>query len=123
MEYRGYCDLNVYKLAYDLAIELFRATRGFPPEEKFALTNQIRRSSRSVAANLAEGWKRRRYEKTFILKLTECAAEAAETQVWLDFARDAGYFTAETHERFYRGYEDVSRMLYSMIQQPWKFCR
>ncbi len=122
MEYRGYRDLIVYKLAYGLATDLFQTTRDFPREERYALTDQIRRSSRSVPANLAECWKRRRYEKMFISKLTECAGEAAETEVWLDFALDAGYLTPERHDYFRRGYDEVNRMLFAMMRQGRKFC-
>jgi four helix bundle protein len=78
-------DLDVYKLAFEAAMMIFRASKKFPAEERYSLTDQIRRSSRSVAANLAEAWRKRRYEGSFIHKLNDCEAEAAETQTWLEF--------------------------------------
>jgi four helix bundle protein len=89
--YRGYRDLNVYSVAYQVALEIHEVTKRYPKEEKYSLIDQIRRSSRSVPANLAEAWKKRRYEKAFISKLIDCAGEAGETEVWLDFSRDFGY--------------------------------
>lgn len=88
---RGHRDLRVFQLAHQLAMEIFRMSRSFPADERYSLTDQIRRSSRSVAANIAEGFRKRRYEASFINKLTDSDAEATETQVWLDFARDCGY--------------------------------
>ena len=87
---RGHRDLKVYQLAYKLAMEIFHLSKAFPREEIYSLTDQIRRSSRSVAANLAEGFRKRRYPNVFLNKLTDCDAESAETQVWLDFAWTAG---------------------------------
>jgi four helix bundle protein len=86
--YHGYRDLKVYQLAYQLALEIHEITKSFPKEEKYSLTDQIRRSSRSIPTNLAEAWKKRRYEKAFISKLIDCAGEAGETEVWLDFSKD-----------------------------------
>ena len=85
---QGHRDLRVYQLSYKLAMEIFDLTRTFPREEIYSLTNQIRRSSRSVAANMAEGFRKRRYRNMFINKLTDCDGEASETQVWIDFALD-----------------------------------
>jgi four helix bundle protein len=93
-------DLKVYKLAYELAMEIFEATRSFPSEERYSLTTQIRRSSRSVCLNLREAWAKRRYEPHFVSKLTDCDGEANETDSSLDFARDCGYISRETHQRF-----------------------
>lgn len=90
--YRGFRDLKVYQLAYALAMEIFIETKKFPVEERYSLTDQIRRASRSIPTNLAEAWKKRRYERLFISKMTDCLGEAAEVEVWLDFARDCGYF-------------------------------
>ena len=87
-EYNGYRDLKVYQMAYDLALDIHKITNSFPKEEKYSITDQIRRSSRSVVANLAEAWKKRNYEKAFISKLTDCTGEAGETEVWLDFSKD-----------------------------------
>jgi len=89
--YRGYRDLKVYQLAYALALQIHEIAKKFPRGEKYSLVDQIRRSSKSVPANLAEAWKKRRYEKAFINKLIDCAGEAGETEVWLDFVLDLKY--------------------------------
>ena len=122
MKYNGYKDLKVYQLAYKLAIEIFEATKQFPPEERYSLTDQMRRSSRSIPANIAEAWKKRRYSKLFASKLIDCAGEAGETEVWLDFAKDAGYISTEKYFYFTESYDEVNRMLFSMIDKPEKFC-
>jgi len=118
---RGHRDLRVYQLSYKLAMEIFDLSRAFPKAEVYSLTNQIRRSSRSVAANLAEGFRKRRYPNALINKLTDCDGEASETQVWIDFALDCGYMSKENHDRLTAGYEEVGRMLSSMITHPEKF--
>lgn len=118
---RGHRDLKVFQLCYKLAMEIFNLSRAFPHEEIYSLTNQIRRSSRSVSANLAEGFRKRRYPNMFINKLTDCDGEATETQVWIDFALDCGYLSQENHDRLTAGYEEVGRMLSSMIANPEKF--
>ena len=120
--YRGFRDLKVYQLSYVLAMEIFNETKKFSTEERYSLTDQIRRASRSIPANLAEAWKKRRYERLFISKMTNSAGEAAEVEVWLDFARDYGYFNTDRHDYFHERYEEVSRMLSSMARQPEKFC-
>lgn len=119
--YGGYRDLKVFTLAYQLALEIHAATKSFPREERYALVDQIRRSSRSVAANLAEAWKKRRYEKLFISKLIDTAGEAGETEVWLDFAKDFQYINEEQHQYFRAKYEEVNRMLTGMIDKAYKF--
>jgi four helix bundle protein len=118
---RGHRDLKVYQLAYKLAMEIFRLSRAFPTEERYSLTDQIRRSSRSVAANLAEGFRKRRYPNMLVSKLTDCDGEASETQVWLDFAFDCGYLSQENHDRLTAGYEEVGKMLGSMMADPSRF--
>ena len=118
---RGHRDLKVFQLAYCLAMEIFELTKHFPREEIYSLTDQIRRSSRSVAANLAEGFRKRRYPNMLVNKLTDCDAEATETQVWLDFALDCGYLSKEDHDRLTRGYEDVGKMLSGMMANPKRF--
>jgi len=123
VEYRGYRDLKVYQLAYRLAMEIFQETKSFPKEEKYSLTDQIRKSSRSVAANIAEAWKKRRYEKAFVSKLVDSASEAGETEVWLDISKDAGYLSQERYEYLLGKYNEVNKMLYSMIDKPGKFCK
>jgi four helix bundle protein len=102
-------------------MEIFDLTRALPKTEVYSLTNQIRRSSRSVAANLAEGFRKRRYPNALINKLTDCDGEASETQVWIDFALDCVYMSKENHDRLTAGYEEVGRMLSSMIAHPEKF--
>ena len=119
--FRGHRDLKVYQLAYRLAMEIFHLTRRFPREEVYALTDQIRRSSRSVAANIAEGFRKRRYPNMLVNKLTDCDGEATETQVWVDFALDCGYMSKEDHDRFIEGYEEVGRMLSGMMADPKRF--
>jgi four helix bundle protein len=93
----------------------------FPKEERYALTDQIRRSSRSVVANLVEGYRKRQYPKIFLSKLSDADGEAAETQVCLDFAQDCGYLASEQYTTLIRGYEEVGRLLGSMIASPDKF--
>ncbi len=117
----GYRDLKVYQLAYELAMQMFHDSKSFPSEERYSLTDQIRRASRSVPANIAEGYRKRQYEKMFVSKLADADGEAAETQVWLDFARDCGYLSKERQAELTRGYEEVGRMLGSMIAHPEKF--
>ena len=122
MEYKGYRDLKVYKLAYKLAMEIFEITKSFPKEEKYSLVDQIRRSSRSVPANIAESWKKRQYPKMFVSKIIDAAGEAGETEVWLDVSKDAGYLSIEKYENLISGYDEVNRMLYGMINKPDSFC-
>jgi len=118
---QGYRDLKVYQLAYRLAMEIFDITKCFPPEERYSLTDQIRRSSRSVVANIAEAYRKRRYPNMFIAKMADADSEAAETQVWLDFAHDCGYLSEERHAELFHGYQGVGKMLGSMIAEPEKF--
>lgn len=117
----GYRDLKIYQLAYELAMELFNESKSFPREERYSLTDQIRRSSRSVAANVAEGFRKRRYPNMFVSKMADADSEAAETQVWLDFACDCGYMSQKWHDELISGYEDVGKMLGGMIAAPEKF--
>ncbi|MDD4073109.1 MAG: four helix bundle protein [Desulfobacterales bacterium] len=120
--YRGYKDLKLYQKAYEFALQIHKITKTFPKDEKYSLVDQIRRSSRSVAANLAEAWKKRRYEKAFISKLIDCAGEAGETEVWLDFSRDFGYIDEKIYRELSKGYDEVGRMLSGMIDKSGKFC-
>ncbi len=118
---RGHRDLKVYQLAYKLAMEIFEASKKFPSEEKYSLTDQIRRSSRSVTANIAEGFRKRQYPKMFVSKLADADGEATETQVWLDFARDCGYMPPTRCDELTKEYEEVGKMLGSMMSMPEKF--
>ncbi len=122
-KYRGYRDLKVYQLAYELALKIQNITKTFPKEEKYSLVDQIRRSSRSVPTNLAEAWKKRRYEKAFISKLIDCAGEAGETEVWLDFSKDFGYLEEKNYQELLSKYDEVNRMLYGMMDKSDKFCQ
>ena len=114
-------DLNVYKSGYELAMRVFELSKRFPPEERFALTSQIRRSSRSVCLNLREAWAKRRYEAHFINKLTDCDGENSETDSSLDFARDCLYITSEQHRELTSLGSEVGRMLGTMIKNPTGF--
>lgn len=114
-------DLEVYKKAYELAMKIFRLSKKFPEAERFALTNQIRRSSRSVCLNLREAWAKRRYEAHFISKLTDCDGENSETDSSLDFARDCGFITVEQHRELVLISQEVGKMLGSMIKNPCPF--
>ena len=118
---KGHRDLKVYQLAYKLAMEIFHASKAFPKEEKYSLTDQIRRSSRSVAANIAEGFRKRQYPKMFVSKLADADGEATEAQVWLDFARDCEYLLPTRHSELVKGYEEVGKMLGRMKSMPEKF--
>ena len=118
---RGHRDLRVYQLAYKLAMEIFSESKRFPEDERYSLTSQIRRSLRSVAANIAEGFRKRQYPNMFVSKLADSDAEAAETQVWLDFARDCCYLSHERHKQLIAGYEEIGKMLNSMINSPERF--
>ena len=120
-EYRGYRDLKVYQLAYKLAMEIFEITKAFPPVEKYALTDQITRSSRSVPADIVEAWYKRRYPKMFVSKLIDAQGEAGETEVWLNFSLDFGYLTKDKYDYFINSYADVHKMLYGMIDKPERF--
>lgn len=111
-------DLDVYQSAYRLAMRVFELSRSFPGEEKFALTSQIRRSSRSVCLNLREAWAKRRYEAHFVSKLTDCDGENSETDSSLDFARDCGYITDAQHQETTDICRQVGRMLGRMLTHP-----
>ena len=104
-----------------MAMAVFEASKRFPAEERFALSSQIRRSSRSVCLNLREAWAKRRYEAHFISKLTDCAGECAETDTSLDFAMECGYITADQHSEMTALNTEVGKMLTSMLTNPEKF--
>lgn len=119
---KRHTDLEVYKQAFATAMKIFRLSRSFPKEETYSLTDQIRRSSRSVCANLAEGWRKRRYSAVFVNKLSDAEAEAAETQTWLQFAVKCGYLSDEEGRRLFDAEESVICMLVAMQKRPeqWK---
>ena len=111
-------DLEVYQLAFEVAMEIFELSQKFPVEERFSLTDQIRRSSRSVCANLAEAWRKRRYQAAFVAKLSDSEAEAAETQSWIEFAVKSRYLEVEQGRELYRNYNKILGMLVNMINNP-----
>ena len=111
-------ELIVYKKAYALAMRVYELSRQFPAEERFALTGQIRRSSRSVCLNLREAWAKRRYEAHFVSKLTDCDGENAETDSSLDFARDCAYITPVVHEELAAANREVGKLLGAMLKNP-----
>ncbi len=113
---RNHTDLEVYRRAFDAAMEVFELSKAFPVEERYSLTDQIRRSSRSVAANIAEAWRKRRYEKVFMNKLSDAEAEVAETQVWLQFAVSSEYVSPENVRELYQEYNALLGTLVGMIR-------
>jgi four helix bundle protein len=114
-------ELRVYKAGYELAMKVFELSKRFPPEERFALTGQIRRSSRSVCLNLREAWAKRRYRAHFVSKLTDSDGENSETDSALDFAKDCRYISSEQHLELTNLCQEIGRMLGSMIKSPDTF--
>ena len=119
---RSFRDLKVYQAARDEARKVFEATRAFPSEEKYSLTDQIRRSSRAVNAMIAEAWARRRYQAAFVNKINEALGEAMETQAWLDHALDCGYLNAAKHREFDAAWQSIGAMLHKMMDRADTFC-
>lgn len=115
---RHFRELDVYKIAMDTAMQLFEISKSFPIAERYSLTDQGRRSSRSVCANIAEAWRKRRYPKSFISKLSDADAEAAETQVWIEFALKCGYMTADQAAHFDKCYENIQGKIVKMLTRP-----
>ena|SRR3989338_3738462 len=115
---RTHRELEVYRKAFDAAMQIHDLSKSFPKEEIYSLTDQIRRSSRSVCANLAEAWRKRRYEAAFISKLSDVESEAAETQVWLEFVVKFGYLDREAGKTLYRTYDQVIATAVGMIKHP-----
>ena len=122
MELHGFKDLIVYKKSYKLAIDLFYVTKDFPKDEKFSLTDQIRRSSRSVPVNIAESWAKRKYTKAFVNKITDALGEEFETEVWLKMSLDFSYLIQKVYDEFSMEYDEVRKMLISIMNNPEKFC-
>ena len=114
-------ELKVYQGAYALAMEIFEVSKRWPSEEKYSLTDQIRRASRSICTNLREGCSKRRYEAHFISKLTDADGENSETDTWLDFAKDCGYLNGGSHQRLAEKCSSVGKMLGSMLNNPTTF--
>ncbi len=118
----SYRDLNVYKAAFELQQEIFTITKSFLKEELFSLTDQMRRSSRSIGANIAESWQKRRYVAHFISKLSDADGEQAETQHWLDTSFACEYISTEEHKRLLEKCKGIGRMLGKMLREPQKWC-
>lgn len=112
---RSHHDLDVYRESFDAAMLLFSHSKSFPKEETYSLTDQMRRSSRSVSANIAEAWRKRRYKAAFISKLSDAETEAAETQVWIEYAVKCGYLEAEKSREIYRQYDQIIGMIVRLI--------
>ena len=119
---RHFRDLEVYRRAFDAAMEIFQITKKFPAEEKYSLVDQIRRASRSVCANLAEGWRKRKYVAVFKNKITDSMQEASETQCWLEFSLACGYIQRSVFDQLDNEYEQIIAMLNSMEMNAEKFC-
>ncbi len=114
-------DLLAYKKSFALAMKIYHVSKFFPKEEKYSLTDQIRRSSRSVSANIAEAYRKRRYPKNFISKLTDSDAENSETQTWLDFALHCNYLDKDSFDDCLKDSEEVGKLINYMIKNPSKF--
>lgn len=121
MKIQSYRELRVYQSAMDLAMEIFELTKSFPPEEKYSLTDQIRRSSRSVCANIAEAWRKRRYKAAFIAKINDSETEACETQVWLEIALRCNYIGEEKTNELIEKYDHLLSQLVLMINDADKW--
>jgi four helix bundle protein len=115
-------DLDVYQRAFSASMKIFRITKGFPSEERFSLVDQIRRASRSICANIAEGWRKRRYLAVFKNKVTDAMQEASETQCWLEFSLACGYIDQDLFNELDGEYEQIILMLNSMEKNAEKFC-
>ena len=115
---RHFRDLDVYRLSMDSAMRIFEESKRWPAEERYSLTDQIRRSSRSVCSSIAEAWRKRRYPNAFVSKLSDADAEAAETQVWLAFAVKCGYLPASTGAELSETYDHISGKLVKMMANP-----
>lgn len=111
-------ELDVYRLSFEAAMKIFERSRSFPVEERYSLTDQLRRSSRSVCANLAEAWRKRRYEAAFVSKLCDAEAEAAETQTWIRFAIECGYLNKQSGQELHETYDRIIGKLVTMINRP-----
>jgi four helix bundle protein len=122
MKVADYEELRVYKLAFESAMRIFELSKTWPSEEKFSLTDQIRRSSRSVCTNLAEAWRKRRYEAAFVSKLSDSDGEAAETEVHLDFALRCSYLAADKHAKLRDDYDHICRQLTNMMNDASAWC-
>jgi four helix bundle protein len=122
MKIRDFRDLNVYQNTFEASFEVFKLTRNFPIDERYSLSDQIRRSARSVGANIVEAWRKRRYPSAFISKLSDADAESAETTHWLDTALKCGYMKTEKHKELSAIYNHICAQLVIMMDAPDKWC-
>jgi len=118
---KSFKSLNVYQMAYKCALAIFEISKTFPKEEKYSLTDQIRRSSRSVCANIAEGYRKRIYPKHFTSKISDADGECSETIVWLDFSLDCKYIDSDTYNDLINQYKEIGKMLGGMANNPDRF--
>ena len=117
----SYKDLTVYRKAFDLAMKIFKISKSFPREETYSLTDQIRRSSRSVCASISEAYRKRQYEAHFVSKISDADMENAEAQVWLDFTLSCGYINEKVRKELTEGAIEVGKLLGHMMQNPEKY--
>ncbi|WP_297090098.1 four helix bundle protein [uncultured Draconibacterium sp.] len=118
---RSHRELKVYLLSFEAGMEIFHLSKSFPKEERYSLTDQIRRSSRSVSANISEAYRKRRYPKSFVAKLSDSEGEAAETQSWLDYALACAYINKKEHKLLDDKYDHILSMIVNMINNPGKW--
>jgi len=121
MKIESFRDLRVYQAAIKAAMRIFEIAKSFPSEERYSMTDQMRRASRSVCSNIGEAWRRRRYKAAFIAKLNDSETEATETQVWLELALLSGYISEDTYNEMFTEYESITAQLVVMINQPEKW--
>lgn len=121
MKIESFRDLRVYHASIKAAMHIFEVTKTFPSEEKYSMTDQMRRASRSVCSNIGEAWRRRRYKAAFIAKLNDSETEATETQVWLELALLSRYISEDTYNELFAEYESITAQLVVMINQPEKW--
>lgn len=115
---KSHHELEVYKIAFDVAMRIFEVTKEFSVEERYSLTDQVRRSSRSLCANISEAWRKRRYEGAFISKLSDAESEAAETRTWIQFAVKCGYLSKENGRQLYKECDQIIGKIVNMIKRP-----
>lgn len=119
---KDFHEQRVYQMAFEAAMEIYSLSKKWPPEERYSLTDQIRRASRSVCANIAEGWRKRRYPASFVSKMSDADTEAGETLVWLEFALRCNHLAASDFERLSERYNHICAQLVTMINQRDKWC-
>lgn len=120
---RTHKDLRVFQVSFEAGMIIFNLSKSFPKEEMYSLTDQVRRSSRSVSGNIAEAFRKRKYPKSFVSKLTDAEGEAAETQVWIDYALECGYLEKKEHSELFDKYDHIISMIVNMTTKPdnWSF--